>query len=588
MALDPKYLKASDGTGSAVLAHITTNRLPGATTLKIDNVDNWPPFFIATSGVLASNGYITEASKKEFRAHLSGADIIIDSFEPGFTDTGNTNTEVVIIKQTTGWADGVADNVLQQNTDIANFVTANADWRTNLPAISSIVANGNRNYTVTFASTVAGLLSPKNRLRTTRSILAPTQSTLLNGTNQFFNRTTTISGMTFTDDFVAGAWIKVSSYQDANIISRYNGTSGWQFRLISTGQVQIIGRNGGAGNNSYMNSVQSVPLNKWVHVSAQLDMSAFTTTPTTSYVMIDGADVPVTIARGGTNPTAIVQAGNLEVGSTNGGSELFPGKIAQTFVSSAKITQANVRNIISQGLTLSVINANAIVSAYSMSNDFTDLNTGNANNLTAQNGATATNADAPFGGQADRTISNTLDYGIVQTISGSVANVQVAEGCAFPTTGSATAAYSVADSPLGFPGQKERWRVSSISLTEQSSPNVTSWTNIGSAILELPIGSWLLGYEGATFANRSVAAQLNVYMTLSTSPTAASDGLFTTNAGGASNVFSISGYANREHGVDVSTATKYYLNRRANTANDNVYNNSSETPSLIYADNAYL
>jgi uncharacterized alpha/beta hydrolase family protein len=47
----------------------------------------------------------------------------------------------------------------------------------------------------------------------------------------------------------------------------------------------INARNGGAGNVSYLTSYQSIPLNKWVHIAAQLDMSAFTaTTTTTSYM----------------------------------------------------------------------------------------------------------------------------------------------------------------------------------------------------------------------------------------------------------------------------------------------------------------
>ena len=81
-------------------------------------------------------------------------------------------------------------------------------------------------------------------------------------------------------------------------------------------------------------------------------MSAFTNTPTTGYIMIDGVDVPATYTRGGTNPTALVQAGNIEVGAYNGGTNPFPGKIAQAFVSSAKITQANVRTLIRRSYKL--------------------------------------------------------------------------------------------------------------------------------------------------------------------------------------------------------------------------------------------
>ena len=36
------YVAASDGTGEAVRAIVTTTRLIGASTLIVDSVDNWP------------------------------------------------------------------------------------------------------------------------------------------------------------------------------------------------------------------------------------------------------------------------------------------------------------------------------------------------------------------------------------------------------------------------------------------------------------------------------------------------------------------------------------------------------------------
>lgn len=138
--IDTRYLRGSDGTGSAVLAHVSVNRLAGATTLKVDNVDNWSPFFIATSGKLNPAGYIIESTKKEFRGHLQGVDIIIDGFEPGFTDEGNTTDQVVILKQTTGWANraqdaleelqGVVQTDLPQqfSESSADFVVSGGIW----------------------------------------------------------------------------------------------------------------------------------------------------------------------------------------------------------------------------------------------------------------------------------------------------------------------------------------------------------------------------------------------------------------------------------------------------------------------------
>lgn len=108
MALKYKYLQASDLTGNSVLAHIETTRTPGSTSLDVDSVDNWPSEFICTTGLIDSDGYIDPDSVTEFTGHTSGGNIVIDAFEPGFTDVGNTTAEVAIIKQTTGWTDRMA------------------------------------------------------------------------------------------------------------------------------------------------------------------------------------------------------------------------------------------------------------------------------------------------------------------------------------------------------------------------------------------------------------------------------------------------------------------------------------------------
>jgi hypothetical protein len=93
-----------------------------------------------------------------------------------------------------------------------------------------------------------------------------------------------------------------------------------------------VGFNAALSNFSLGITYQSIPLNKWVHVAGQLDMSAFTASSTTSYIMIDGVDVPISISRGGTNPTSLVQAGNLEVGAQNGGTTPFPVKLPKHFI----------------------------------------------------------------------------------------------------------------------------------------------------------------------------------------------------------------------------------------------------------------
>lgn len=323
-----------------------------------------------------------------------------------------------------------------------------------LAAPTSVTYNGNRSYTMVFNGVdLTGTLSPGMRMRTTRTVPAPTQCTSLNGSTQYYNKTSP-AGMTFTDDFVISAWVKITSYGvNGTIESRYNGTSGLQLYIDTTGNIHLQGFNGSSSNFSEVKSYQSIPLNKWVHIAAQLDMSSFTASPTTSYVMIDGSDVQAVVSRGGTNPTALVQAGNLEIGSTNGGTLPFPGKIAQAAIFNAKVTQTTIQSYYSQGLAGT---ETSLISAYSFSNSINDLNTSNTNNLTANGSAVATNADSPFGGQAGNTISSTLDYCeilITSFSTNTTLTVRVPDVNTIPTSGGVSAiVYSSSRSPYGFPG----------------------------------------------------------------------------------------------------------------------------------------
>lgn len=365
--------------------------------------------------------------------------------------TPNTVTESAKVNANfTGLADGseIIDKVILPRHISDSLGTA---WLPLGEAPDTFTYNGNRSYTLVFNSTdLTDTLSEGMRLRLQRTVSAPTTAFLIDGVNDYYNDTT-VAGMTFTDDFVAGAWIYVRAYADMKIMGRYNGTSGWNLALTSSGQIQMGGNNAGAVNFRAITSYQCVPLNKWVHIAAQLDMSAHTATSTTSYIMIDGVDVPAFVSQGGTNPTALIQAGNFELGSFNGGTQPFNGYIDQAFVTSAKMTQANVRTIVSQAWTAALITTHSVVSAYS-NGSTTDLNTSNANNLTAQNGAT-TVTSSPFGNY----LGGTLEYGIVASkptfSTNTTVVVQVPEGCAIPTSGGISAvSYSTNATPYGYPG----------------------------------------------------------------------------------------------------------------------------------------
>lgn len=105
---DYDYLPASDGSGDASLMHVMSNRIVGATTIVVDTVVGVPAKFIGTSGTLLASGFLDPATITNFKGHVSGGNLIIDAFESGSTDVGNTSGQVVIVKPNTGWANRVA------------------------------------------------------------------------------------------------------------------------------------------------------------------------------------------------------------------------------------------------------------------------------------------------------------------------------------------------------------------------------------------------------------------------------------------------------------------------------------------------
>ena len=372
------------------------------------------------------------------------------------------------------------------------FETTPQGWTNMTEAVSSVTANGNRSYTVEMASDVSDTLSEGMRLRTTRTVASTQNAFSLDGSNDYYNKTSP-SGMTFTDDFSVSAWVYLTSYATSGIVSRYNGTSGWMLVAQADGTIDFRGYKGASVNYSKVTSYQSIPLNRWVHISAQLDMSAFTATTTTSYIMIDGVNVPAQVTRGGTNPTNLTQAGNLEIGSINGGANPFPGYIDQVAIYSAKVTQATHLAAMNQGLTGS---ETSLISAYS-NGSTTDLSA-TGNNLTAQNGAT-TVSNSPFG---NRGTSTTLDYALVMKVATTDVTVQVPEGCTIPTTGGVSAvAYSTQKVPYNFPGEVGKWGIWLINRRSVTY-TTTAWGAVTGYQLYAPVGCWVATTK--VIANSSV------------------------------------------------------------------------------------
>lgn len=420
-----------------------------------------------------------------------------------------------------------SDTKVASQKAVRTYVAANGstDWNTIATAPTTITNLGQRSYSILYPSVdLTSTIHPGMRLRTTRTVSAPTQCTSLNGTTQYYSKTSP-AGASFTTTWTQMASIYLTSYPTvaAGIMGRRNGaTEGWGMYIDTNGCLVMSGCRVAANSKAAV-STQSVPLNRWVHVAISMDMTAGATSGATWY--FDGVSVPGVVTQTGT-ATAIVQGTTaMVVGALeSAGTYPFPGKIAQAAVFSSVVSQANIRLYMSQGLSGS---ESTLVSAYSFNNSITDLNTTNANNLTAQGSAVATNADSPFAKNSYGTATGTLDYALVQAVTFSTnttVTVQVPWGCTIPTSGGVTtSAYSSVKAPYGFPTSADRWSIETkiTAAVQLSAGGTTIGTvyNFSSVNLAVPIGRWLLSCNLAT-QSQPTSTVLHSYFGLSTSSSA--------------------------------------------------------------------
>lgn len=428
-----------------------------------------------------------------------------------------------------------------------------------LPAYSSATNNGNKSYDIVFASTVASLLSPGMRLRTTRTVTAPTQCADLEASSSQYFSSASPAGLSFTTTFTCSAWVKLESYALGGIIARRNAdTEGWDFGVTADGRLTLTALRI-AANNKFIASYQSLPLNKWVHVAATMDVSAGDTTA--QKIWIDGVEVPRAYTLTGTCAALVQGTTALVVGAQkSAGTNPFDGKIAQAAVFSSQLSDATIKAMQAQTLSGSETN---LVSAFSCNNSLLDLNTTNNNDLTASGGALMTNADSPFGQDSNGVTAGTTDYELVMKVNGATATVQVPEGCTIPTSGGVSAvAYSTATSPFGFTLDKGRWKVSSLHkvLASQASPVSGTFYNVNSAQLTIPVGSFYVSYADCVNANRNTTAAQSARVTLSTGSSTETDKDFS--ASWSVNSSDIEFQTSiPPKTITNSSATTYYLNR---------------------------
>ena len=139
-------IKASNGSGPAARATLTSSRAIGVYALTVNSTSNYPATFIAELGTIDPvTNMIDIATIQVVNCTLtSPTTITINSWAPGYSDLGNAPGDVVIIRPTTAWADNIASTLavshandgslnaaaLTQATTAAQTAATTTGWRT--------------------------------------------------------------------------------------------------------------------------------------------------------------------------------------------------------------------------------------------------------------------------------------------------------------------------------------------------------------------------------------------------------------------------------------------------------------------------
>lgn len=377
------------------------------------------------------------------------------------------------------------------------------------PSVSTGYNKGNKEFEVVFDSDLSSMLSPGMRLKLDRGTAPPTQCTDLEASSSQYWSKASPAGITFTDDFTCEAWIKLESYTAGGIVARRNAdTEGWSLSIAATGQVTLVALRT-ASNNRSISSAQAIPLGRWVHIAATMNLSANTHT-----MYIDGASVPFTNTLNG-SITALTQGTSaLVVGAEkSAGTNSFDGKITDVRVWDAVRTDTEIRDNMNQQLNGSETN----LVAYFKLNGDADDSTSNNNDLSASGSATATNADNPM---------QSTEYGVITKINYSAPNTTVTLFTGtdhnIPNMTLNNPYYSTQSSPYGFPRGKDKWVVDMIVGTNATTTS-SGYQNPNGLRISVPIGSWYLRMHGDMSQDNTVASGQYTEIALSTSSSSVSD-----------------------------------------------------------------
>ncbi|UOF80523.1 concanavalin A-like lectin/glucanase [Caudoviricetes sp.] len=422
-------------------------------------------------------------------------------------------------------------------------------------AISSVTHNGNRSYTATHASSMDSVVQPGMKARFTRTTAAPTyMGGVFNGSSQYFIKTTPTSTLsTITNNFTIMLFHEPTSYVSEYLVARTDAAANNSIDLsmTSTGTVRIAIISGGSGNVRYIDSIQSLPLERKTHI-------AVTWSSGTVVMYFDGVSVPVASAvTSGTAPTSAGTGGDFAIGRRGASATGYAvGYISGVGIFNAVLSASTIRSYIPQ--VLSGAEANCI-GAWSLNNTAVNQQSPGTNDLTATGSVGYTNI-SPYSVGASNTPS-TYDYGVVTAVSGTSVTYQMCEGCTIPTSGGVSAVdISPSGNPIGFPMSKNRWRINTLIRADISTASNATFGAMTGVNILVPIGAWAVGWMSSI----AVTAVINLYFNLSDETQTglsetASDRRLQTHLLGTSGGASNSGDVNLRSSRNLSAATTFTM-----------------------------
>lgn len=445
-----------------------------------------------------------------------------------------------------------------------SFVATNNDWRSLIQVPTMVSSDGQRQHKLRYTGVdYSGIIPTGAKLKIPRTGTTPTTSMAFVAASSQYASKSSPTGITFTDDFTCEAWIYLDSYGSdyQGIISRRDGdVSGFSLALASNGQLEIASLNASAYR--LVNTYQSIPLGKWTHVAATVDLSG-----TTWITYIDGVVAPNFMSATSGAMTAIIQpAQPLALGYRKAGLQYFNGKIANARVWSTIRTAAEIRDNMNKENPASTT---GLVAHFKGNGSWNDSSS-NANHLTAVGGAVNNSATHPYSA-TEYAIATKVEY------TGGNTDVTVFTGSnCLPNETLGATSYSTARAPYGFPADRKKWAVSTIflsrvELTVAPSANNSLYTYQGDcARLTIPTGAWNAGYNVAIWATRTTGGALAFSLDLANNSTTSdpkstlSSVLYSYDPTATSRELAVT--MTKEAGVSLTTSTVHYLNFRSRTA----------------------